>query len=411
MDKNKNTSGLQSIISKTVLSVLFCLGLGCGLSAQKKLPVIKATDANAVIIDGGSKKFGWGLDPKLKPDTYYVNFPSKRHKVTLKTDQDKISFKTKYGESYDFVVLLNGTDSCFNRIVAKEAPTPITMESDLIYPQSIPFTLIGSRIYFQGHINGQKEAVTIQYDTGAGASCINKMSSDKLQLSFTGKTIVNNTQGINETRVSNANTLAIAGFTWTGLPLVEVGNMREYEDLIVGNGIFQDKIIEVDYDKKLFIVHDKLPAYIKDYKKQKGFFEKGGIKTVINQNGKKYRSRFGFDTGRDGAMRIGPDFTGQDRNWENLQEMQMVNGRKIVRLDAKISGVEFKDIVTNAAAPSDPQGRASIFGNQILNHFNFILDNTKGELYLKPNGRKDEPYYNYDSYLKELEIYLKETSK
>ncbi len=404
-----NTLALQPIISKTALFVLLCLTLSFGLMAQKKLPVIHATSAKASILDG-SKKVGWGLDPKLKLDIYYVNVPLKRHKVTFKTDQDKISFNIKYGEKYDFVVLLNGKDSCFTRILAKEAPTPISMKADNSYPQSIPFILIGSRIYFQGLLNGQKE-VNVQFDTGAGVCCVNKISSEKLQLSFKGKTIVDNTQGVNETRVSPGNTLTLTNFTWSGLPLVEVGNMQEYEDLIVGNGIFKDKIIEIDYDKKLFIVHDKLPSYIKDYKKQADFFEKGGIKADIIQNGKKYTSWFGFDTGRDGAMRIGPDFTSQNQNWENLKELQMLNGKKIVRLDAIINGVEFKDIVTNAAAPSDPRGRSTIFGNQILNHFNVILDNPQGEIYLKPNNRKDEPFYNYDSYLKELEIYQKETLK
>ena len=101
-------------------------------------------------------------------------------------------------------------------------------------------------------------------------------------------------------------------------------------------------------------------------------------------------------------MLIGDDFTRQGNNWESLKELQIINGRKIIRLDAIIAGREFKDIVTNAADPSKPAGRPTLFGNQILSHFNVILDNQKGFIYLKPNSRINEPYFNYESYLKEV---------
>ncbi|GAB2777041.1 hypothetical protein GCM10027275_20010 [Rhabdobacter roseus] len=378
-------------------------GLSSPLFAQKKLPVIKATQENAFILDGDQVKVNWTLEPGLKPDIYYVNIPLKGSKVTLQTDQDKISFKTKYGQIYDLIVLLRETDSCLVRIVAREAPTPVSMQLNKTYPQSIPFTLIGSRIYFQGYLNGQKN-VTIQFDLGAGASCVNRSASEKLALTFDGKAMVDNTQGVNEARVSSGNTLTLGDFSWSGVPLIEVGNMKPHEDLIIGNGLFRNKIIEIDYDKKLLTVHDQLPAYAKEYKKQAVFYEQDRpkFKADFVQNGKKYAFWFLFDTGRDGTMLLGEDFTSQGSNWANLKELQILNGRKIIRLDATIAGVEFKDIVTNAADPSNPQGRTTLFGNQVLNHFNVILDNRNGLLYLKPNSRKDEPYSDYESYLKQM---------
>jgi len=403
MKKIKDTLGLQPIISKIILSVLFCIGLSSGLLAQKKLAVIYATNEKASIFDGNHVKVDWKLDPKQKPDIYYVNIPLKRGKVTLKTDQDRISFNTEYGKSYDFIVLLHEKDSCFIRIAAKEVPAPFSMKFTKPYPQNIPFTLIGSRIYLQGHLNGQN-AVAIQFDLGAGASCVSKAASEKLHLSFDGKAMLDNTQGVNEARVSSGNELVLGDLTWSDLPLIEVGNMKPHEDLIIGNGLFRNKIIEIDYDRKLLIVHDQLPTYLRDFKKQAVIYEQDRPKIQANiiQNGKKHSFWFLFDTGRDGTMLIGEDFTSQAQNWKNLKELQVVNGRKIVRLDAIIAGVEFKDIVTNAADPSNPQGRPSLFGNQLLNHFNVILDNQKGEIYLKPNNRIDEPYSDYESYLKQM---------
>lgn len=403
MRKIKNTSGLQPVFTKSALFILFCIWLNPQLSAQKKLAVIRASDEQAVIFDGDNVKVDWKLDPKLKPDIYYVNVPSRKGQVTVKTDQDKISFKTKYGENYDFIVLLNEKDSCFVRIAAKEQPTPIYLELTESHSKVIPFTLVGSRIYFNGNVNGQQN-VNIQFDLGAGASCVSKLASEKLQLAFDGKTMVDNSQGVNETRVSSGNELVLGDFTWKGVPLIEVGNMKPHEDIIVGNSLFRDKIIEIDYEKMQLTVHDRLPAYAKDFKKQEVFYEQDRpkFKAGFVQNGKKYSFWCLFDTGREGTMLIGEDFTSQGKNWENLKELQIINGKKIVRLNATIAGIEFKDIVTNAADPANPQGRPTLFGNQVLNHFNMILDNKNGFIYLKPNGRKNEPFSDYEGYLKQL---------
>lgn len=370
--------------------------------AQKKLRVIKATKENAQLLDGESLKIDWKLEPGQRPDTYYVNVPQRGNTVTLKTDVDKISFKTKYGKSYDFVVLINERDSCFVRFVAREGPTPVSLEMNNPYPATIPFTLTGSRIYFKGHLNDGKE-VTIQFDLGAGGACVNRLSSEKLGLTFDRKTMVSNTQGVNEARVSSGNVLSMAGFTWKGIPLTEVGNMKAEEDLIIGNGLFRDKIIEIDYEKMLLIIHERLPEYAKKYKKQEVFFEQDRpkFKAEFIQNAKKYTFWCLFDTGREGTMLIGEDFTSQGDNWNSLKELEIINGRKIVRLDAIIGRVVIRDIVTNAANPAQPQGRPTLFGNQVLNHFNVILDNRKGLLYLKPNSRQNQPYSDYEGYRKQ----------
>jgi len=394
-----NVRALRLVIF--TLSALIALSLH-SIRAQGKKTVIKASNEKATIDDGENVHMDWKLDPKADPDIYYVNVPYRKGTVRFKTDKDQLIFHTKPGKTYTFTVLLNAKDSCIVQIVSALPPDLPTMETHDQYPARIPFEMIGSKIFLYGIING-KEA-KVQFDLGAGTSVVNRNASEKLDLAFSGHTIVSNTEGVNKERTSTGNHLSIGSLNWSGVPLTEVGNMKPYEDLIVGNGFFRNHVIEINYDQKEFIIHKKLPDKVAGYTKLPVVYEQNRPKfeAEIKHNGKNYSFWFLFDTGRDGSMLIGEDFTSKDGHWQELLPLTIINGRKIVRLDATIAGVRFRDVVTNAADPEKPGGRPSLFGNQILSHFNVILDNINGFIYLKSNGRTNEPYSSYENYLIEI---------
>jgi len=391
---------LRYIISP-ILFFTCCFGIYKNCAAQHSVPVIRATRTDAIITDGKNVKVQWKIDPNLKPDIYYVNVPSKRSKVTLQTNEEKISFITKPDKGYDFVVLLNKQDSCHIRISSVLPPSPLVLDYGNTFPKKIPFKLIGSRIYFTGRLNCK--AVNIQFDLGAGTSVVSKLASDRLDLEFSKSTVVSNTSGIHKERTSTSNVLDIDGLCWSGIEVTEVGNMQSYEDMIIGNTLFRDKIIEIDYEKMELTVHDQLPHKAKPYSGQPVYYEQDRPKFKANfmHNDKRYSGWFLFDTGRDGTMLIGEDITGQGNNWKEFKEIMIANGRKVIRLDAVIAKTKIRDIITNAADPAIPQGRPSLFGNQILNHFNVILDNKDGWIYLKPNSRATVPYSDYKSFLQQ----------
>ncbi|WP_343556199.1 hypothetical protein [Sphingobacterium sp.] len=402
-----NYQKIQGNVARLTLVIIFIFSAAWNSFSQVKIPLIKASSEKVVIKDGAHCRVDWKLDPLTKPDTYFVNIPSKKSTVVFKTNQEELTLATEPGKSYDFVVLLNNRDTCYVRISAQLPPDLPSMDSTLQYPIRIPFRLIGSRIFLNGSIN--KKEVSIQFDLGAGTGVVNRNSSERLDLSFSSFTTVSNTEGVNSERTSLENQLKIGSIDWKGVSLTEVGNMKSHEDVIIGNSFFRNHIIEIDYDKMEFVVHRDLPLKTSVYKKLPVFYEQNRPKfqAVIRHNNRQYDFWFLFDTGRDGTMLLGEDFTGKGNIWSELTPLTVINNRKIIRLDATIADVEFKDIVTNAADPAKPNGRSSLFGNQILNHFNVILDNKAGFLYLKPNGRTKEPYSNYESYLNQIPSSIK----
>lgn len=87
------------------------------LSAQQKMPSIKANSLKVDIRDGDIfKKGNWTIMPKVKPDVYTTAFSSKPRKVTFYTDIDSISFNVKPNTYTQFNILVNNKDTALTGI-------------------------------------------------------------------------------------------------------------------------------------------------------------------------------------------------------------------------------------------------------------------------------------------------------
>ena len=357
--------------------------------AQQKLPVIRATSRVADLREGNYlQKGAWYIEPAIKPDIVYVGLPRKAQRVTLITDIDSISFDVKYGQRYDFIVLLNSKDSCYSQI-AGVLPNLKSYEGGTHTSDTIPFTLRRNRIYFEGKIN-DSGPLSIQFDLGAGMSNINYKSVKKIQMDFDNKATLVNSDGQNEARLSNKNKVHLGPFTWQNDAFVETKNMENWEDAIVGNGLFLDKIIEIDYDKKLFVIHEKLPLTLTGYQKIPMILE-GGIRPLIEASieieGKKYTDWFLFDTGFSGNGVISDEMTLKHNIYGKFRKL-LGNKKAIGAFIPKIliGDYAIEKGIIGLERPHGNYKSVSLIGNKILKKFNVLMDNQQGFMYLKPNG-------------------------
>jgi len=74
-----------------------------------------------------------------------------------------------------------------------------------------------------------------------------------------GTITLQNSDGVHQVPSSNGNHLEVAGLHWNGLRFDVANNMTHREDGLLGNALFQDKVLEIDYDRGLVIVHDAPP--------------------------------------------------------------------------------------------------------------------------------------------------------
>jgi hypothetical protein len=381
--------------------VVFALLVAAPLHAQDA-PVIRARSRVVTITDGlHVKKNFWYVMPERRPDVYYVEIPRQPHTVTFTTDVESISFPVTYGSQHDFVIRLeNGVDALTQvRAVHRNPLTYVRPDSaPASGPDPIPFTLgDNDKIYVKGRINGGPP-LDFQFDLGAGGSIIKKASVSKVSMHFDGTIRLRNSDGDNEVPMSSANRLEIAGLTWDKVGFAVADNMTWREDGLIGNGLFVDKVIEIDYDRMLIVVHDTLPPLSSGWMQQELILD--GVvpftRGTLEVDGTTQRGWFLLDTGAYTSI---------------LNSEQLSAPSKIVREFRQMvgGGPQGPSIAVGPqafAAPNysvrnydgDPSS-LGLLGNDILSRFNLVLDNRGGSLYLRPNSRLQGPFRNPEYYL------------
>lgn len=351
------------------------------LTAQQVLTVIRANSKNVKIEDGHNYKPDyWVIFPETKPDVYYLDLPRKTTHLKFTTDIDSISFVMNYGETKDFIVLLNGKDSCYTQISANypklKLPKKSTHGND-----TIPFILKDNRIYFKGSVNGS-EPLNIQFDLGADAVNINKKSVKKLKINFDKTGILHNSHGANEVRLSSTNEFEIQGLQWSGIEMYETKNMKKYEDVIIGNSFFLDQIYKIDYDHQILILFAQKPEIESGFIKQDMILDQGVrpvFEATLTFNQQSYKDWFLFDTGNTGNGILGKNLMANhhlETKFVKIIPQLVIANHSIPSI--AMTGEKFKKGNSNYKF-------GGLIGNKILRQFNVIIDNRDGFIYLKPN--------------------------
>ncbi|MDD7888280.1 pepsin/retropepsin-like aspartic protease family protein [Flavivirga sp. 57AJ16] len=384
------------MIHKLILTSL--LGMVGQLTlAQSDLPTTRASTKNVDIRDGNHFKKGyWYIFPDRKPDFYYVEIPEKPHQVTFITDLDSISFDVKYRENYDFIVLLNGKDSCFTRISATyknlDSYTRKRISPD---PDTLSFILgDNDKIYLKGRIN-DSQLLDIQFDLGNGGTIIKKSSVEKVKMEFDETITLHNSDGTNQVPAASTNSLEIGNLVWDSVKIAVADNMTYREDLIVGNSLFKNKIIEIDYDQKILVIHDTLPHLNSSYSKHNIIRDGGTIPFIegsLTFQGKTQKGWMMFDTGAYTSILNSSDVSTTNKMLGELKKMIGIDNKAFIP-KLSIGSYEFSGF-NYVAQKMDGNGLHLILGNDLLKRFNFILDNRNGHIYLKPNSLTPDSYRN-----------------
>jgi len=356
------------------------------LSAQSHPLVIKATSKNIKILDGDDLLEGV-LVPELKPDIYVYHKANRPKKIIYYTDIDSASFEVRPGDSYDFIIVLNNKDSCYQK-VSYQNPGKVKYSKPHSRAASrtdtIPFILgANNAIHIKGRINNS-DILDLIFDTGASVGVLSDQGSDK-------KATLND---------NNKNKFEFSGVVIENSPAIFVDyNGGLQADGVIGYNAFEDKIVEINYDKSIMVIHDSIRDISQSYSvndmKWRG--STLHIECKLSIGNKEFQELLIFDTGSKWAMSLKKEFATKNQLYNVLPR---VGTRRAKGVDGKtvksntytlprlqLGGLSLTNVPMDLELPSDGAGlNYNILGNDVLKRFNVILDYKNGLIYLQPNS-------------------------
>jgi hypothetical protein len=373
--------------------------LAQSIFAQSKLHVIRATSKSVSINDGGYlDKNAWNLSPKARPDIYTADRTRKAKWVTFYTDIDSIKVKVKPGTKFNFIILLNGKDSCYTQI-ASAIPQEHAPGSDIVTHDTLPFTLTPyDAIAVKAVINGT-DTLNLHFDIGSFNFRLTRdavLKKTKL-LSNQPDALAGKTKP-NFNNMNEVFKLQMGSLVWDNPDIGATAVTSQGMDGKFGWNLFDGKVVELDYDHNLLIIHSKLPKGLKGYAKSKLEFIRSFVcaKTAFEIENKKYAGDFLFDTGSGQAIILDSTWASQQNFPKNLKliKSSTLSDPRGVKYETKvvlsplfrIDGFALTNIPTLLLAGKNPTGfEINYLGNGLLKRFNMILDFKNDCLYLKPD--------------------------
>ncbi|QEM13103.1 hypothetical protein [Mucilaginibacter rubeus] len=368
------------------------------VNAQSKLPVIRATSKSVAINDGGFlDKNAWSLSPKTRPDIYTADRTRETKWVTFYTDIDSIKVKVKPGTRYDFIILLNGKDSCYTQVAS--AIPPVDKHQVSIKNDTIPFKLSAYNAIAVKAILNDTDTLNLHFDASSfdvhltRDAIIKKTKLLPNQADVLAGKAKPNFNGMNK-----AQKLQMGTAVWLNQEILPTG-LTSYEmDGRFAWNLFEGKQVEVDYDNNRMIIYNKMPKGLKGYERSKiGFIKSFPYATgTFEIAGKKYTGNFTMDTGSDQSLILDSAWVAKNNFPTDLKliKSSTISDPRGVKYEMKIveaplfrlNGFPAANIPTLILSNKNPLGfEINYLGNGLLKRFNMILDFKNDYVYLKPN--------------------------
>jgi len=381
------------------LIALFSFLIHSAFSQSATGPIVRAGSKHVTVNDGGRiAKDAWTLSPQLKPDVFTADRTRKTKWVTFYTDLDSIRVKVKPGTRHNFVILLNGTDSCYTQIASAIAPA--AKEKTRKDPDTIPFTLTAfNAIQVNALINGQ-DTLKLHFDVGSFDFRFTKAAIlNKTSLLPNQEDVLAGRTKADYNHLKPVSTLKMGSITWKNPEIVPTGLTAHDMDGRFGWNLFEGKRVEINYDNSCLVIHSKLPKKRKGYVRSELEFKESFVcmKGVIRIGPHEYSGSFLMDTGSDQAMILDSSWVARQHVPKDslpLIRSSTLKDPRGVSYEARIvqvpqvmlNGFGLTDIPAYLLNSRNPVGfEVNYFGNDLLKRFNMILDFKQDVVYLKPN--------------------------
>ena len=195
-------------------------------------------------------------------------------------------------------------------------------------------------------------------------------------------------------RVSKANQLQMGTLVFTGIDIFEDKNSGMGTDGKFGLDLFQNRIVEINFDSQNIILYDSLPQQAEQFERIK-VVNQGGMLLVqgtCSIDDKDYNNLFLIHSGYAGGILLDDDFvasSGVDGQIKLTDEASltdsfgnMIKIKKGIMPKFMIGSLSRLDVPVGFFSGASGTQKMSIMGCEVLRHFNLIFDISQNDLYL-----------------------------
>ncbi len=272
-------------------------------------------------------------------------------------------------------------------------------------PDTLPFIITkGNNIVFKAVLN-KTDTLDLFWDTG-GTELVLKHSAivEKTTL-LNGQNENYSGEDLEPLEQLSSLSLGSGALKWDTLTVYPTRLLPKEADGHFGWNLFEGKVVELDYDQNLMIVHSSFSKKLDDYSKLEIEYINTlfCIKGEMQVGDKTYSNRYLFDTGFQRAVVMDKDLR-EEADFPDdlpvLKESILRNseGTKFVNRVVAIDNVCFNSVcakqvpVQLLSTPNPARFKTHILGNELLKRFNTVLDFQNGFVYMKPNSLMELPY-------------------
>ncbi len=272
----------------------------------------------------------------------------------------------------------------------------------------IPFQLTSfNNISIRAVLN-QKDTVQLMLHTGATDVTLTEEATKRLKSPIFDRSIDGIKSWGGQTdgaRVSAHNSLTIEGLRWDSLTITENKHSGQFTDGKIGLDLFKGKFVAIDFERKVIILSDKLPKYLKGFEKHQLSYDNGSMFMEADceiEKNNVLTNRFLIHSGYAGSILLDDKFANDNKLNEKLEIVgekalkdsygNVIKTKKAIMPALKIGKHPLSDVSVGFFAGALGNQKISIMGGDVLKRFNWILDARRAFVYLKPNANFKMPY-------------------
>lgn len=267
-------------------------------------------------------------------------------------------------------------------------------------PDTIPFVLTPfNNIYVHAVLN-RVDTLKLMFHTGENGVSITEQTLENISTKDTVNSVESESWGGKGTaQYFQHNQVSIGQQQFDSLNIWVDKHSGQLTDGKFGPLLFKGKIVEINYNQNIFIIHH-LPLnkrQIKRFQKLPLILENGllFVEGKLKIGKKMLSQRFMVHTGYGGTVLIDDEFAKQYQLSDQLDvtdksTLKDAYGNTLITQKAvlptfKLGRSKFKNLSISFFGGSIGRQKISVLGNGLLKEYNLILDIEAGYLYLKRN--------------------------